>query len=75
MSEQLTSQDFAGLAESFDLECKSAQGRDGRGEVPDDFWKSYGAMANTDGGLIFLGVQEKPRGRFIIRVDGLQKCI
>ena len=66
MSEQLTSQDFAGLAESFDLECKSAQGRDGRGEVPDDFWKSYGAMANADGGLIFLGVQEKPRGRFMV---------
>ena len=35
-----------------------------RGEVPEDFWKSYSAMANTDGGIILLGVQEKPRGRF-----------
>ena len=56
--------DFASLAESSDLECKAAQGRDGRGELPEDFWKSYSAMANTDGGVILLGVQEKPRGQF-----------
>ena len=48
--------DFAGLAESFDLECKAAQGRHGRGELPEDFWKSYSAMANTDGGVIVLGI-------------------
>jgi predicted HTH transcriptional regulator len=56
--------DLAGLAESCDLECKAAQGRDGRGELPEDFWKSYSAMANADGGVILLGVQEKPRGEF-----------
>jgi len=61
--------DFADLAESYDLECKAAQGRDGRGELPEDFWKSYSAMANTDGGVILLGVQEKPRGQF--RVQGI----
>ena len=65
MSESWTALDLPGLAESCDLECKSAQGRDGRGEVPDDFWKSYSAMANADGGLILLGVQEKPRGQFL----------
>ncbi|MDP1698388.1 MAG: hypothetical protein Q8L45_11500 [Xanthomonadaceae bacterium] len=31
MSEQLNSLDLGSLAESCDLECKSAQGRDGRG--------------------------------------------
>ena len=56
--------DLAGLSEAYDLECKAAQGRDGRGVVPDDFWKSYSAMANADGGVILLGVQEKPRGKF-----------
>jgi len=56
--------DLGFLAESADLECKAAQGRDGRGELPADFWASYSAMANTDGGVILLGVQEKPRGRF-----------
>ena len=64
MSEKLNSLDLPGLAEAYDLECKAAQGRDGRGELPDDFWKSYSAMANADGGIILLGVQEKPRGRF-----------
>lgn len=56
--------DLSTLAESADLECKSAQGKDGRGELPDDFWKTYSAMANGDGGVVLLGVQEKPRGTF-----------
>ena len=64
MSEQWNSLDLAGLAEACDLECKTAQGRDGRGELPEDFWKSYSAMANADGGVILLGVQERPRGEF-----------
>lgn len=64
MSEQLNSLDLSGLAEAYDLECKAAQGRNGRGELPEDFWKSYSAMANADGGIILLGVQEKPRGHF-----------
>jgi predicted HTH transcriptional regulator len=62
--------DLAVLAESADLECKAAQGIDGQGELPTDFWKSYSAMANTQGGIILLGVQEKPRGAF--RVAGLK---
>ena len=64
MSEPWHSIDLAALAEACDLECKAAQGREGKGELPDDFWKSYSAMANADGGVILLGVQEKPRGRF-----------
>ncbi len=64
MTASMTLDDVAALAERFDLECKSAQGRDGRGELPDDFWKSYSAMANGDGGVIWLGIQEKPRGEF-----------
>jgi ATP-dependent DNA helicase RecG len=70
MNQQWNSFDLAGLAESCDLECKSAQGRDGKGELPDDFWKSYSAMANADGGTILLGVQERPRGEF--RALGLE---
>jgi len=52
-------EDFETLKETYDLECKAAQGRDGQGEAPKDFWESYSAMANTDGGSIFLGVAEK----------------
>jgi predicted HTH transcriptional regulator len=71
--------DVASLAEDYDLECKAAQGRDGRGELPDDIWKSYSAMANADGGVILLGVQEKPRGTFralgLIDVERVRKAL
>lgn len=33
MSESWNSLDLAGLAEACDLECKAAQGRDGRGDA------------------------------------------
>ena len=62
--------DLLVLAESHDLECKAAQGRDGSGELPAAVWETYSAMANTDGGVILLGVQEKPAGQF--RVLGLR---
>jgi predicted HTH transcriptional regulator len=78
MSEQWNGLDLAGLAESLDLECKAAQGRDGKGELPEDFWKSYSAMANADGGIILLGVQEKPRGEFpalsLVEVERVRKA-
>lgn len=52
------------LSESVELECKAAQGRDRLGELPSDFWKTYSAMANSQGGEILLGVEEKPKGTF-----------
>lgn len=30
-----------------------------KGGVPADFWPSYSAFANTDGGTVILGVREK----------------
>jgi len=62
--------DLSTLAESVDIECKAAQGRDGVGEVPLSFWESYVAMANTNGGQIFLGIQEPTPGVF--KVLGLK---
>ena len=50
------------LREAVDVEVKRAQGQGGRGELPDDFWPSYSALANTAGGLIALGVRERPDG-------------
>lgn len=47
------------LRESVELECKLAQGQNGQGEVPKDFWPTYSAMANTQGGVVLLGVREK----------------
>ena len=56
--------DIISLAESVTLECKAAQGRDGKGEVPASFWETYSAMANTNGGEVYLGIEEKPPGVF-----------
>lgn len=53
------------IRESIDIECKLAQGKDGQGQLPKDFWPSYSAMANTDGGSILLGIGQR-KGRFYL---------
>lgn len=57
--------DLSLLAESVELECKLAQGQDGKGELPRDFWSTYSAFANTHGGVVLLGVREK-QGQFSV---------
>lgn len=56
-------EDLSLLRESVSLECKLANGRDGKGALPDDFWPTYSAMANADGGVVVLGLRER-QGRF-----------
>ncbi|OBW92719.1 RNA-binding domain-containing protein [Gallibacterium salpingitidis] len=60
--------DLQTLSESEELEFKSAQGRDGKGKLPDDFWPTYSAMANCRGGYVILGVSEK-KGKF--KIEGV----
>lgn len=52
--------------ESSHLEGKSA-----KGGFPDSFWESYSAFANSDGGVIVLGVEEDSNGKLCIK-DGLK---
>jgi predicted HTH transcriptional regulator len=47
-----TLEDLSLLRESVDLECKLAQGQNGQGEIPKDFWSTYSAMANAHGGVV-----------------------
>ncbi|WP_229333264.1 RNA-binding domain-containing protein [Grimontia hollisae] len=51
--------DLQALSESAELEFKLAQGKDGKGKLPDDFWPTYSAMANSRGGYVVLGVRER----------------
>ena len=47
-----------------------------RGGVPADFWPSYSSFANTDGGVIILGVREKDgkRERPVQRIHLSRRC-
>lgn len=65
--------DFETLVETRELECKLAQGADGKGELPKDFWRTYSGMANAKGGVVLLGVREKD-GRFTVAgIENIEK--
>ena len=51
--------------ESADLEFKSA-----KGGLPQSMWETYSSFANTQGGVIYLGVKEKNHH---FSVDGLTR--
>ncbi len=53
--------------ESDEIEYKSAEGG-----FPNDFWKTYSAFANSNGGIIVLGIKER-KGNFVIEGLSLDK--
>ena len=62
-----------GIGEDIDCEFKAAQGKDGRGSLPESTWETYSAMANTAGGTIVLGVREKDHVFEIAGVEDVDK--
>jgi ATP-dependent DNA helicase RecG len=71
-----TLEDIAALRESVDIECKLAQGRDGKGALPNDVWETYSAFANTSGGDILLGLKEKKDRSFELKgIENVQKVL
>ncbi|MCK9308334.1 MAG: ATP-binding protein, partial [Methanoculleus sp.] len=67
--------DLASLQEGFDVELKAARGRGGKGELPDSFWETYSAMANTEGGYVILGAEETRNGVVLHDLPDHQKII
>lgn len=65
--------ELALLRESVSLECKLAQGRDGKGALPEDFWPSYSAMANTDGGIVIFGMRERQGQLEPVGIENVEK--
>lgn len=47
------------LNEGTELECKRSSN-----QLPKDFWETYSAFANTNGGTVLLGVAEPKAGQF-----------
>lgn len=72
----ITDEELACLRECATVEFKSALGRDRQGEVPRTVWDTYSAIANTNGGIILLGVQEGDEGRPVfIGVPNVQRVV
>jgi predicted HTH transcriptional regulator len=54
----LDAHEILDLTEGFDFEAKKAAWRDGNGQLPDSFFPTYSAMANTEGGVVLLGIEQ-----------------
>lgn len=65
--------DLALLRETVTSEFKLAGGRDGQGALPEDFWPTYSAFANTDGGTVVLGVKERQGAFEVVGIAHIAK--
>ena len=61
--------DIIGLKESGSVELKRASDR-----LPLSFWETYSSFANTDGGTIYLGIEErKGAGNLVVGVKNVEE--
>jgi ATP-dependent DNA helicase RecG len=52
------------IRENSEIEWKAA-----RGGLPKSIWETYSSFANTNGGIILLGIEERDNGYEIVGVD------
>lgn len=55
------------IGETVDIEFKEAENK-----IPNSLWESYSAMANTNGGIIILGIKENKKSG-IYKIQGVTK--
>ncbi len=58
-----------------DWETESVEFKRAKGAVPASFWESYSAFANTDGGVIVLGVAEDGNKHTVVGVANAEKMV
>jgi len=54
------------ISEDLFIEIKEALGPDGKGQLPESFFPTYSAMANTRGGVVVLGFRQLSSGEFVL---------
>lgn len=71
MDKALALERISKAREGQHLEFKEASGG-----LPEDVWETYSAFANTEGGVIVLGVREEPSKTFaVVGVPDAQKAV
>lgn len=65
--------DIFDLVEGSEVEVKAAVGKDRLGCVPESFYSTYSAMANTNGGSVIFGIEEKHNKFYAVGIKDVRK--
>ena len=69
----LTQKDIKRMIDDWETEV--VEFKRAKGAVPASFWESYSAFANTDGGVIVLGVAEDGNKHTVVGVTNAEKMV
>lgn len=73
---ELTGEYIKELSKQVELAAKKTIEKNGAERLPESFFKTYSAMANTNGGEIFIGITENIKGDFqVIGINDLDRVL